>query len=178
MICDQPGCSVVYMSFLLSPVICGPRSPFLMAIWLPWFLFHQCMCTDYGIYAKNAQTKYLWRSRDCLLLCLAVWVDVFVCIRSSLHSVRFGQLLRCAHKCIVKIMKVYIERKNMQVELIRFRKKYRLYWRWKLWSGNILSRQTCWIRNWACCYPWYMCRHCSEEGAPDVSGHDHFDTLF
>ena len=48
---------------------------------------------------------------------------VFVCIRSSLHSVRFGQLLRCAHKRNVNIMKVYIERKNMQVELIRFRKQ-------------------------------------------------------
>ena len=45
---------------------------------------------------------------------------VFVCIRSSLHSVRFGQLLRCAHKCIVSIMKVYIERKNMQGKLIPF----------------------------------------------------------
>ena len=52
---------------------------------------------------------------------------MFVGIRSSLHSVRFGQLLRCAHKRIVNIMNVYIERKNMQVELIRFRKKYRLY---------------------------------------------------
>ena len=48
---------------------------------------------------------------------------VFVCIRSSLHSVRFGQLLRCAHKRIVNIMKVYIERKNMQFALIRFRKQ-------------------------------------------------------
>ena len=52
---------------------------------------------------------------------------LFVRIRSSLHSVRFGQLLRCVHKRIVNIMKVYIERKNMQVELIRFRKKYRIY---------------------------------------------------
>ena len=26
---------------------------------------------------------------------------MFVCIRSSLHSVRFGQLLRCAHKRFV-----------------------------------------------------------------------------
>ena len=44
-----------------------------------------------------------------------------MCIRSSLHSVRFGQLLRCAHKHIVNIVKVYIERNNMQVEeLIRF----------------------------------------------------------
>ena len=47
-----------------------------------------------------------------------------VCIRSSLHSVTFGQLLCCAHdKCFVNIMKVYIERNNIQVELTRFRKK-------------------------------------------------------
>ena len=46
---------------------------------------------------------------------------MFVCIRSSLHSVR------CAHKRIVNIIKVYIERKNIEVEVIRFRKTYRLY---------------------------------------------------
>ena len=45
----------------------------------------------------------------------------------SIHSVRLGQLLRCAHKRIVNIMKVYMERKNRQLELIRFRKKYRIY---------------------------------------------------
>ena len=50
---------------------------------------------------------------------------MFVGIRSSLHSARFGQLLCCAYIRIVNIMKVYIERKNMQVELILFRKKYR-----------------------------------------------------
>ena len=54
---------------------------------------------------------------------------MFVCIRSSLHSVRFGQLLCGAHKRIVNIMKVYIERMNMQVELIRLRKTYSLYLR-------------------------------------------------
>ena len=46
----------------------------------------------------------------------------------------FGQLLRCAHKSIVNIMKVDIERNNMQVELIRFRKKYHLYSRLRLQS--------------------------------------------
>ena len=51
---------------------------------------------------------------------------MFVCNISSLHSVRFGQLLRCAHKRVVDIMKMYIERNNMQVELIRFREKHRL----------------------------------------------------
>ena len=44
------------------------------------------------------------------------------CIRSSLHSVRFGQLLCNAHKRILNIMKVYIEMKNIQMELIRFGK--------------------------------------------------------
>ena len=38
-----------------------------------------------------------------------------MCIRSSLHSVHFWQLLRYAHKRIVNIIKVYIERNNMQV---------------------------------------------------------------
>ena len=42
--------------------------------------------------------------------------------RSSLHSVHFGQLLRCAHKRIVNIMKVYIERNSVQVKLIPLRK--------------------------------------------------------
>ena len=56
--------------------------------------------------------------------CSGGWV--FVRITSSLHSVCFGQLLRCAHKRVVNIMKVYIERNNMRVELIRFRKKYRI----------------------------------------------------
>ena len=44
-------------------------------------------------------------------------VRVFGClwIRSSLHSVRFGQLLRLSHRRIVNILKVYIERNNIQV---------------------------------------------------------------
>ena len=56
--------------------------------------------------------------RDCLLLGLDVWKLV----SPSLHLARYGQLLRCAYKRIVNLMKVYIERNNMQVELIRFRK--------------------------------------------------------
>ena len=47
-----------------------------------------------------------------MFVCLFVW-----------HLVRFGQLLRSADKRIVNIMKVYVKRNNMQVELIRFRKK-------------------------------------------------------
>ena len=42
---------------------------------------------------------------------------MYVCqLLASLTS--FGQLLRCAHKRIVNIMKVYIERNNMHVELM------------------------------------------------------------
>ena len=69
---------------------------------------------------------------------------MFVCIRSSLRSVRFHQLLRCAHKHIVNIMKVYIEMNIIQVEIIRLRKNSEF-----IAFGNfeveiiILSRPTC-----------------------------------
>ena len=46
---------------------------------------------------------------------------VFVCqFLASVSS--FGQLLRCADKCVVDITKVYIERNNRQVELTQFQK--------------------------------------------------------
>ena len=44
----------------------------------------------------------------CVCPCVCVCVCVCVSVRSSLHLVRFGQLLRCADKRIVNIMKVYI----------------------------------------------------------------------
>ena len=68
------------------------------------------------------------------------WV-LFVGIRSSRHSVRFGQLLRCAHNRIVNIMKVYIDRNDVQVELIRFRKKNLLIDVGKLEVGNFCDRR-------------------------------------
>ncbi len=46
----------------------------------------------------------------------------FVCLLPSLQYFRLGQLLRCAHKRIVNITKDYMERKNIQVDLIRYRK--------------------------------------------------------
>ena len=69
--------------------------------------------------------------------CLSVYINVcvFVCqLRASFTYI--GQLLRCAHKSIVNIMKVYIERNNMQVELIRVRRTYRLYSRLRLRSED------------------------------------------
>ena len=70
-----------------------------------------------------------------------VWVGgcVCVCIRSSLHSVSFGQLLRYVHKRIANILKVYIERNKIQVELIRFRKQYRLYSSLRLRSEEFIA---------------------------------------
>ena len=45
-------------------------------------------------------------------------------VSSSLPLVRFGQLLRrYADQCIVNIMQVYIERNDLQVEVIRCRNK-------------------------------------------------------
>ena len=44
-----------------------------------------------------------------------------------IQSVRFGQLLQWAHKRNVNIMNVYMERKNRQLEIIRFHKKNRIY---------------------------------------------------
>ena len=50
----------------------------------------------------------------CVRACVRVCVCVFVCqLRASFTS--FGQLLYCAHKRIVNIIKVHFERNNMQV---------------------------------------------------------------
>ena len=47
-------------------------------------------------------------------------LGLFVClfVSPSQHLVYFGKLLRYADKCIVNILKVYIERNNVQVEII------------------------------------------------------------
>ena len=89
----------------------------------------------------------------------------------------FGKVLRCPHKRIVAITKVYIARNNIHVELIRFRKNSdfidignfevgirpssfaTVVFTTKL--GSLLSATN---------------RHCSELVAPDVSGHEHFGT--
>ena len=49
-----------------------------------------------------------------------------VCVSYALNLLLLGSCYT-AHERIVNIMKVYIKRNNMQIELIRFRKKYRLY---------------------------------------------------
>ena len=55
-----------------------------------------------------------------LFVCLFFWFPLYVSssVSPSLPVVRFGQILRYADTCLVNIMKVYIERINLQVELI------------------------------------------------------------
>ncbi len=65
------------------------------------------------------------------LVWLFGWVEVCSCV-SDPRFIQFALASCCAHKRIVNIMKVYIERNNMHVELIRFRKQYRLSSRLRL----------------------------------------------
>ena len=67
-----------------------------------------------------------------------VSLDVFFFVSSSLHLVHFGHLLRCADERIVNIMKVYIERNDMQVELLWYSKKCWLYY-WQICPPNALQ---------------------------------------
>ena len=72
----------------------------------------------------------------CVCVCARACVGVRVCVsaravraRLCVYQLRasytsLGQLLCCAHKRIVNIMKVYIERYNMHVELIRLYYKH------------------------------------------------------
>ena len=66
-----------------------------------------------GVHSRSLLYVKLRRYRDCTLL---------ICPSVCYLPVRFRQLLRCAHKGIVDILKVYIKKNNMQVELIRFGK--------------------------------------------------------
>ena len=67
------------------------------------------------------KSTYINLRKSCDSL-FTLFVCLFVCLFVShpLHLVRFGQLLglRYADKLIVKIMKVYIKKNNLQVELI------------------------------------------------------------
>ena len=56
------------------------------------------------------------RSHSCLV-CLDVCLCVRLYVSSSLHLVRFGQLLLCADKRIVNIMKVYSTSKATKCNL-------------------------------------------------------------
>ena len=89
--------------------------------------------------------SYFVRLSVCMLdICL------FVCqlLASFSNIVPSGQLLRCADKRIVNIMKVFIERNNMQVELIRFRKKEWLYSRSPSATLDSCWQTVCIVSSW------------------------------
>ena len=57
-----------------------------------------------------------------------LWISLWLALWQLCSSFTyFGDLLRCPHKRIVTITKVYIARNNTQVQFIRFHQKYRLY---------------------------------------------------
>ena len=86
----------------------------------------------------------------------------------------FWEVLRCPHKRIVTITKVYIARNNIHVELIRFSKNSDF-----IDIGNFevgirpYSFATAEFTKFASLLSGTS-RHCSVLVALDVSGHDHF----
>ena len=73
------------------------------------------------------------------------------------------------------IMKLYIERNNIQVELIRFRKKNRDFIDVRNFAVGIYTLATDVFTKLGSLLS-VTSRYCSVQGAPDVSGHDHFGT--
>ena len=61
----------------------------------------------YHIYQFKEVTWLSSTLFGCLCVCARTCMRACRCIRSSLHSVHFRQLLRCAHKRIVNIMKMF-----------------------------------------------------------------------
>ena len=69
---------------------------------------------DQGAFCCLKNKLSLSRSRDCLLTWSVCLFVLKMYVSPSITSLLlFGQLLRCADKCIVNIMRVYIERNNM-----------------------------------------------------------------
>ena len=108
-------------------------------------------------------------------MCVCVCVCVCVCgfVVSATHLIYFGDLLRCAHKRIVTIMKLYIARNNIQAELIRFRKtlatllpfgNLKCTWKYTFATDVLIA-----IRDES---PLFY----RAPGTPDVSEHSHFGT--
>ena len=71
-----------------------------------------------------------------------VCLFVYLCHRAATFTY-FGEVLRCPHKRIVTITKVYITRNNIRVELIRFRKNSDSIDIGNFEVGSIVSRLPC-----------------------------------
>ena len=121
--------------------------------------------------------KSIYKFKNVTLLPLAVCGSVggfvalvFFIASYVLHLLILGSCYT-AHKCIVNVMKVYIKRNNIQVELIRFRKKIATLLTFETfkWEYSFATNVLIAIRDEA---PMV----CRGPCAPDVSEHSHFGT--
>ena len=71
-----------------------------------------------------------------MIVCVCMQMCVCLCVSYSLHLLLLGSCYAVHINTLSIILKVYIERNNMQVELIRFRKKYRYFSRLRLLSED------------------------------------------
>ena len=96
-----------------------------------FYYFYTAECTSGGFEHKPLWLHF-WQSRPTrgYAFCTPFWLPDYA-------------------KCIVNIMKVYIKRNNLQVELIRYRNKYWLYSHLLLQSDGCLSVMTE-SRSWGC----------------------------
>ena len=91
----------------------------------------------------------LRRSRDCLCVSVAASRSVLVCLCHRAASFTyFGEVLRCPHKRIVTVTKVYIARNNIHGELIRFHKKIAILLTLETLKWELVSRLPCLLLCW------------------------------
>ena len=87
--------------------------------------WRQCMHLQSDMYAfTKIQLKKSWQ---CVCVCVHVLVRACVCAILASFSSLFGSCYAVHINALSIIMKVFIKKKNIQSELIRFRKKYRLF---------------------------------------------------
>ena len=78
---------------------------------------------------------------DNVCVCLRACGRVCVCMQLRTSFTSFGQPLRCAHKRIVNIIKVYIEMNYMHGELILFCKKISALFKYTFAKRSISDRR-------------------------------------
>ena len=97
--CHNSTFNYFYLFTVHTPTLSRPTTPPI-----------QYNTIQYNTMQCNAmQSIYIYINLRRLCDGMRLFGCVFMCIRSSLHSVRIGLPLRCAHKRFVDIMKVYIE---------------------------------------------------------------------
>ena len=124
--------------YKISQVVIAPRKVSFIGGIVRWSKIHLSF--------RHSNLSHDW---------LFTWfVCLFVCCQSFASFSSFGQPLRYADKRIVNIMKVYIERTNLQVELIRFHNFFLFTFAKRRIQCNIAHRtqigkfRILWLRFW------------------------------